>query len=966
MKNVPCLLGIWFLFVFAYSSYGQWSRVTYPFTQMPVVTEIQSGAGVSFFDVNEDGWDDLTFCTYGGPTRCYLNNQGYFSLAYSFPNTGFAKSCAWGDLDEDGDNDLVVARFDSPLQVFINLGNGNFQENTNMISGELLEGNQFTGVTLGDYNRDSFLDIAVTNFSNTNPNRIYTNINGQYFVPLESVDINTNTKTSFQPAWVDINQDYYADLVVANDHALGNECYLQNPEGNFEDVSVSSQLYSPIYAMSVSFCDFDNDFDEDLFMSNVALSPCLLMKNMGNNAFEQDNTQDITFNLESWGALWIDADNDEWNDLFLCTRGGGAANQDLNNVYLHQENGYLVNTPIPSVTDLDGGYYCNAKGDFNNDGRADFVITPENSGAINLYKNTTINSNHYFKFKLNGRLSNRNGIGSRYRCFFQGHQRSGYVQAGENYLSQNSQNILLGLGQATAVDSMLIYWPSGATDRYYNLTGDTLHNLIEGETVPGISLAQNPCGLESTQVSVTHWPIHFWNNGDSAAVTTYNQNPIEVEVGTGFGHTLFLQAEMVQSTPVQHEFHPPTCSDDWDGFIHYWTADLNGNTVSEFMLDSLGEGAFPVFFNYNSGCLFADTVELVALSHPFISSIQLHHTCPDMNNGSVMLIMQGGTLPYNQVFNDTLTMDQLQPGIHQGIVTDYYNCSATWEAEILQHSFITTLTQPTCVDSPNGSLLINYSNGTEKLESFAVDSLSPGFASFLYTTNDGCELNWSDSIASQELLNISCTVPPVICSGDSAQFNPAVSGVISGGTWNSIQPGEWLSSGQYAVTFVSGLGCTWDTSFSIITSSPPTINQNTIDPTTVNVGTITVDVIGNFGPYDIHWIAENSSSWSIPFTTSGEHPFIITDSYNCDYNGLASVVVIEINELNPKTDWVFHANELNYRGQKREFPFYLFSTDGKLIKKCYVHDSTNFPLDLSPGLYYLSALNQTFRFVIAD
>jgi len=66
------------------------------------------GAGASFYDVNEDGWDDLTICIPGAPTRFYLNVLGQFQLHSSFDNIYDSKSCLWADYDEDGDNDLLL------------------------------------------------------------------------------------------------------------------------------------------------------------------------------------------------------------------------------------------------------------------------------------------------------------------------------------------------------------------------------------------------------------------------------------------------------------------------------------------------------------------------------------------------------------------------------------------------------------------------------------------------------------------------------------------------------------------------------------------------------------------------------------------------------------------------------------------------------------------------------------------
>jgi hypothetical protein len=95
---------------FAFSQPLVFTNVNPFIGDIPLIYENNFGSGVSFFDVDEDGWDDLTLCTDTGDTRYYRNIQGQFVFTYNFKNTKNAKACVWGDVNEDGYNDLIVTR----------------------------------------------------------------------------------------------------------------------------------------------------------------------------------------------------------------------------------------------------------------------------------------------------------------------------------------------------------------------------------------------------------------------------------------------------------------------------------------------------------------------------------------------------------------------------------------------------------------------------------------------------------------------------------------------------------------------------------------------------------------------------------------------------------------------------------------------------------------------------------------
>ena len=966
MKNVPLAGGTLTFLLFTMTVQAQWTRVNYPFPSLPIISEVNSGCGVSFFDVNEDGWDDLTFCTNGGPTLYYQNNQGYFELTYIFPNTGNAKSCIWADLDEDGDNDLIVSRYDLPLQIFRNIGNNQFETADYMVGDTGTSGNRWMGVSVADYNRDAYLDIAVANFTQSNPNLLLTNSNGDYLSPVMYSDLNSNLKTSFQPAWVDINNDHFSDIFFANDHDLGNEYYQQNSNGYFEDLSISSNLYTPAFAMSAAFADFDNDLDEDLFISDSQLSAYPLLQNDGNGIFTQILNQNLTFNLEGWGSLWIDADNDPWQDLFICTRGGGVENQDFNNVFMLNDSAVLIDTPVPLMTDLTNGYYSNAKGDFNNDGRSDIVITPENTGTISLFQNTSINTHNFIKFKLNGRLSNRNGIGSKYYCYFNGHTRSGYLQCGENYLSQNSQNILIGIGEAMYVDSLIIDWPSGVVDKYYNIERSTFAQLTEAETWGGITFNSSPCAGSTIEAQIHPWPIINWNNGDHNSTTTYNSGLASVTVSTGFGHSISFEENVPETTPIEihRVIEHPICPNASNGMVYYWTTDLNGVISDEMIYNGLGPGFHNMSFTYYNECVYEDNVELIPQSNPYIENIQATPSCPNLNNGRIELIITGGVAPYDNLFQDTILYVDLGPGNYGGVIVDALQCPVEWSTEIQANDIVTNIIEPTCVYKSNGIVSMDYVMINGMIETFTEDSLSHGNHTIYFESTDGCPLVWTGNLGYQDSMQVYWENQNPICQEDSVLFNPTVNVNFQTLNWYFLEPGEWLSPNTYHVALESPAGCIWDSTFHIIATTSPEISSNITYPTDIGPGNIEVQVEGEYGPYTCLWTQENVYAWNISFSENGIYPFTITDGYNCSFDSIVSVnMTAAVTDLNTHPSWQWNGQEIKFTGLTNCPSIQVFDTSGRLIlAEKNISPGQSFTINVS-GTYLLFDSKNKFRFI---
>jgi len=389
-------------------------------------------------------------------------------------------------LDNDGDNDLFVTRVDAANKLYNNDGNFNFTD----VSGSA--GIPTTvlytyGASFGDYDNDGDLDLFLSNKDDAKviPNQLYQNNGNGTFTDVSlTAGISSVGHLSFCSAFFDYNNDAFLDIYISNDRFVNtNILYKNNGNGTFTDVSLSSGAGVAANAMSTTIADYDYDGFLDIYVTNTTEGNHLL-KNNGNGTFTDVATATGTiFNSIGWGANFFDADNDTDLDLYVCSMINDPASSLVTTGFYQCDTGYSYTTPTAAgfVNDTFTSF-SNAIGDINNDGYQDFVVVnqaPENHA---LWRSTG-GTNNWLKVKLNGTTSNKAGIGSRIKTTINGAIMYRYVLCGEAFLGQNSATELFGLGTATTIDMLEIFWPSGITDTYTNVTANQLLTITEGSTL---------------------------------------------------------------------------------------------------------------------------------------------------------------------------------------------------------------------------------------------------------------------------------------------------------------------------------------------------------------------------------------------------------------------------------------------------------------------------------------------------
>jgi len=254
--------------------------------------DVYGNNGVACGDIDNDGFDEIYVCQPAGlPNRLYRNlGDGRFEDVTEAAGVGVLDdtSCAvFADIDNDGNQDLIVVRAAGPL-LFRNRGNGKFALEAEAFHFAQPPQGTFAGAALGDYDRDGWLDIYFSLYSyyegidqyryptpyfdarNGPANFLLRNHRDGTFrdVTAEAGLSQNNHHFSFDSGWCDYNHDGWADLYVVNDFGRKN-LYRNNGDGTFTDVAEAAGVLDIGPGMSCAWFDYDNDGNQDLYVSDM-------------------------------------------------------------------------------------------------------------------------------------------------------------------------------------------------------------------------------------------------------------------------------------------------------------------------------------------------------------------------------------------------------------------------------------------------------------------------------------------------------------------------------------------------------------------------------------------------------------------------------------------------------------------------------------------------------------------------
>ncbi|MFK7979256.1 MAG: VCBS repeat-containing protein [Saprospiraceae bacterium] len=507
--------------------------------------------GVTFADVNADGWLDI-YVSQGGPfdaadkkNLLYINQQDSTFVesaeAYGLDDNGISTQSVFFDYDKDGDLDCMVM-------------------NENLLFG------------LDPFNFYKMIGVNDALFWNS-CSHLYQNNNGKFTDVTEAAGL---LKPSFGLGLVasDINDDGWIDIYVANDYYLPDALYINRKDGTFSDDIKSKTKQVSFYGMGADIADLNNDGLQDIFVLDMASQDHYraktLMASMSTDNFNmlvnnfkyphqymfnslQMNTgigqftntaqmAGISKTDWSWAGLMVDWDNDGQKEIFVSNgyrryaldndfkkevdkvkeqyKGdvptaikrnlyGMMPTEKLPNV-LYKNEGNFHFKDIAKNWGLGAPSYSNgaAYADLDNDGDLELVVNNIDEKAF-LYKNLTTEQGrgNYLRVKAEG---NSTEAFSKVYIKYDGKMQMMESKRVKGYLSATENVAHFGLGDVEEIDSVVVVWPRGSVTTITNIAANkTIEVGIKKSVVDDYKNPTNTTNQLFQQVSIGSLKLFF-------------------------------------------------------------------------------------------------------------------------------------------------------------------------------------------------------------------------------------------------------------------------------------------------------------------------------------------------------------------------------------------------------------------------------------------------------------------------
>jgi len=498
------------------------------FTQLPNFIKVDTGAITQFwgghvsstcFDMDNDGDQDL----FVGNSAVYANSvfsiyknkgNGFFVEMPAFiTNLDYGQVSSFGDIDNDGDIDLVLSP-NNPLKIYANDGNGNFQYHAaiNLTYSTLYP-------TLLDLDADGYLDVMGIDRQGSVS---YNNGEGGFLGPADLGLFQPQQNVLLHSvSWGDVDNDgdfdFYGGYSATNTNAIPvNVCCLNNGNGSFVQFDPTSVIVGDTCnTLCVNWVDYDNDGDMDLYVHNIGCDNSLpvLYENLGDMEFTRHDFIDEIYRYsQASSAVWGDLDNDADLDLYITVENnvnpftGDTSATPFNVLYLNDGNGQFTNYLEDNPLVLEDSHTAMLF-DHDNDGDLDVLLTRyswSNDGTNNILVNEG-NDNSWIVLTCKGTTSNNTAIGTQVQAkvFVNGKHitQTREITPINGHLSYANLRVHFGLGDAEKIDTLIIRWPSGLVDTYFDVEANRFYIAHENHFL-------SPVGLNDHLQNLQHFNLY--------------------------------------------------------------------------------------------------------------------------------------------------------------------------------------------------------------------------------------------------------------------------------------------------------------------------------------------------------------------------------------------------------------------------------------------------------------------------
>ncbi len=349
----------------------------------------------------------------------------------------------------------------------------------------------------GDMDLDGDLDLVIANHSDVEwhdvfsgpvdgePDRLYENDGTGFFTEVsERLPTDTNLAFTYQVGWFDLDGDIYPDLYKNNDFgfAVQPNTAHRNPGakgGLFADMTAGTGLDATVAGMGMGFGDVNHDGIVDLFLTNFG--PVELHESLGNSEWvETAEARGVIPEHELgyyalWGSELADMDNDGELDIYAQT-GEWMIGEEMEQnpreqpdfLYMRRGDDFVNESPAWGLDDV-GNNRGLVLVDHNRDGYLD-VIRRNVVGRVSVMWSRCDDA-AWLTVALRAPGPNTYAVGARVEVEVGEVTHTSWLNAGgHSFASGGPFELHFGLAEADAIDALRVVWPDGQTSEFGELS----------------------------------------------------------------------------------------------------------------------------------------------------------------------------------------------------------------------------------------------------------------------------------------------------------------------------------------------------------------------------------------------------------------------------------------------------------------------------------------------------------------